>query len=63
MTILVIRNPIETAGLKCAIETFPKRYTAIATPIKGAIAMKGMPKIPSVFCIYYYFLSSLSYDT
>lgn len=41
-----MKNPIVTAGLKCAIETFLKRYTAIATPENGAKAMNGTPRLP-----------------
>jgi hypothetical protein len=42
----VIRNPRVTAGLKCAIEILPNKYTPIATPTKGANAIKEIPNIP-----------------
>jgi len=44
----VIRNPIVTAGLKCAIEIFPNMYTAIAIPTKGANALNEIPNIPCI---------------
>ncbi len=42
----VIRKPKVTAGLKCAIDILPNRYTPIATPTKGANAIKGIPNTP-----------------
>ena len=42
----VIRNPRVTAGLKCAIEILPNKYTPTATPTNGANAIKGIPNIP-----------------
>jgi len=47
----VIKNPTDTAGLKCAIDIFPKRYTAIATPTKGANAINGNPRTPLNFAL------------
>ena len=44
----MIRNPIVTAGLKCAIEIFPNMYTAIAIPTKGANALNEIPNIPCI---------------
>jgi hypothetical protein len=41
-----IRKPSVTAGLKCAIDILPKRYTPIATPTKGANAINGSPSLP-----------------
>ena len=38
-----MRYPTVTAGLKCAIDILPKRYTPIVTPTNGAKAINGTP--------------------
>src|SRR5215208_6391503 len=44
----VIKKPIVTAGLKCAMDIFPKRYILMATPTKGAKAINGIPSMPFI---------------
>jgi hypothetical protein len=46
LCVLLFRNPRVTAGLKCAIEILPNKYTPIAIPIKGANAIKEISNIP-----------------
>ena len=43
---IVIRKPNVTAGLKCAIEIVPNKYTPIVTPTKGTNVIKEIPNIP-----------------
>src|SRR5215207_7573007 len=44
---LVIKKSSVTAGLKCPMDIFLKRYTPIATPTKGANAINGSPSLPT----------------
>ena len=44
----VIRYPIVTAGLKCAIEIFPNTYTPIVTPTNGANAINEISNTPFI---------------
>ena len=40
-----IRKPKVKAGSRYAIDVLPDNYTPIATPTKGANAIKGIPKL------------------